>query len=109
MITYTLNQYGLREKDMAYMNQLFQSHPEIEKVILYGSRARKEFRRGSDVDLALMGEQVTFETVSSVLFNLEEESPTLLFFDVLHYDSLKNENLKKEIEEDGDVIYEKVI
>lgn len=58
---------------MAYMDQLFRSHPEIEKVILYGSRARNEFRRGSDVDLALM-------TVSDILFKLEEESPTLLFF-----------------------------
>ena len=109
MITYTLNQYGLSEKDMAYMDQLFRSHPEIEKVMLYGSRARRTFRRGSDVDLALTGQQVTFETVSDILFKLEEESQTLLFFDVLHYDTLKNENLKREIEEDGKVIYEKVI
>lgn len=106
MITYTLNQYGLREKDMQYMYVVFAGIPQIEKVILYGSRAAGAFEKGSDVDLALAGSSITPRHVAMVHNMLENESPTLLWFDVLHYDSIKNEQLKKNIEEEGILIYE---
>ncbi len=107
MITYTTNQYGLRQKDMDYMIRLFVGIPAIEKVLLFGSRAAGNFEKGSDVDLAVVGENVTSREISRLHFLLEEESPTLLGFDVVHYDSLKNESLKREIDENGKVIYQK--
>ena len=97
MITYTLNEFGLRQKDVDYMLQLFKSIPAIEKVILYGSRATGNFEKGSDVDLALVGENVKYGDVAHVHYTLENESPTLLWFDVLHLDRLKNEKLKHQI------------
>jgi uncharacterized protein len=107
MISYTTNQYGLREKDMQYMYRLFESVPEIEKVIIYGSRSTGKFEKGSDVDLAVHGNDVTYSQIAHVHNLLETESPTLLWFDVLHYETLANENLKKRIMEDGTVIYER--
>lgn len=107
MITYTLNKFGLREKDMQYMLQLFKQIPVIEKVILYGSRSTGNFEKGSDVDLAVIGKKVTFTDVAHLHYVLENKSPTLLWFDVLHFDTLKNEKLKKNIIDEGIVIYEK--
>jgi len=107
MITYTLNKFGLREKDMQYMLQLFKQIPAIEKVILYGSRSTGNFEKGSDVDLAVIGEEVRFSDVAHLHRVLENESPTLLWFDVLHFDILSNEKLKKNIIDEGTVIYEK--
>jgi len=107
MITYTLNKFGLREKDMQYMLQLFKQIPAIEKVILYGSRSTGNFEKGSDVDLAVIGKKVTFTDVAHLHNVLENKSPTLLWFDVLHFDTLKNEKLKKNIIDEGIVIYEK--
>jgi len=107
MITYTLNKFGLREKDMQYMLQLFKQIPAIEKVILYGSRSTGNFEKGSDVDLAVIGEEVRFSDVAHLHHVLENESPTLLWFDVLHFDILSNEKLKKNIIDEGTVIYEK--
>lgn len=107
MITYTLNQFGLRDKDMQYMYNLFTGMPQIEKVILYGSRAAGNFEKGSDVDLALAGINITCRHIAHVHDMLENESPTLLWFDVLHYNTLKNEKLKKSIDQEGIVIFER--
>ncbi|MCD4665799.1 MAG: nucleotidyltransferase domain-containing protein [Bacteroidales bacterium] len=104
---YSLNEYGLRQKDMDYMMSLFSSYPDIDKVVLYGSRAIGKFNRGSDVDLALIGKKITYKTRCRINYKLEEESPTLLWFDVLHYDTLMNNKLKHEIDRKGKVIFEK--
>jgi len=107
MIAYTTNTFGLRDKDMHYMHDLFIAFPAIDKVILYGSRARGNFRKGSDVDLAIVGANISFTDISRIHFLLENEGPTPLWFDVLHYDTLKNERLKHFIDQEGIVIYEK--
>ena len=101
----TLNEFGFRKKDMDFMIHLFREHPEIEKVIIYGSRGRGNFEHGSDVDLALEGKEITFETVSLIHMMLEQESPTYLWLDVLHLDSLKNQKLKEQIYKYGKLFF----
>jgi len=101
----SLNEFGFRQKDMDFMIRLFKEHPEIEKVIIYGSRGRGDFEHGSDVDLALEGKEITLETISTIHTKLEEESPTYLWFDVLHFDRLKNMKLKEQIEKYGKVFF----
>ncbi len=108
MITYSLNEYGLREKDMDFMMNLFVQYPEIEKVVLYGSRASGNYDLGSDVDLAIKGKNVKLHEIVRIHDILEEESPIPLWFDVLLYERLKNEKLKKEIDSFGKVIYTKL-
>ena len=105
MITYTTNQFGLRQKDMDYMLRLFASISSIEKVILYGSRATGNFEKGSDIDLAVVSRDFTYADIARIHDTLENESPTLLGFDVLHYNKLENEKLKQQIDINGKVIY----
>jgi predicted nucleotidyltransferase len=105
MITYTTNQFGLREKDMQYLQHIVSSIPAIDKVILYGSRATGNFEKASDIDLALVGENISLHDVAHIHYLLENESPLLLWADVLHYDKLKNEELKKRIDLHGKIIY----
>jgi uncharacterized protein len=102
-----LNEFGFRQKDMDFMIHLFREHPEIEKVIIYGSRGRGDFEHGSDVDLALKGKDISFQTVSMIHTTLEQESPTYLWFDVLHFETIKNFKLKEQIEQYGKIIYQK--
>lgn len=75
---------------------------DITKVILFGSRARGDNRERSDIDLAISGGNV-------VLFSLdiEEEVPTLLFFDVVDLDGPIQPELLDSIRREGVVIYEK--
>jgi predicted nucleotidyltransferase len=107
MITIELNEFGLREKDLEFMFNLFKQHSEIERVLLYGSRAYGNYELGSDVDLALAGKNITPQIVNHIHYILEEESPTPLWFDVVHFNAIKNIKLKEEIDSFGKVIYNK--
>lgn len=75
----------------------------IHKVILFGSRARGTFHRDSDIDLAVCGGNVD-------LFRLavEEETDTLLAYDVVNLDRTSNEELLDVIRKEGVIIYEEV-
>ncbi len=55
------------------MHKLFAQTPSIEKVILYGSRATGNFEKGSDVDLAVVGKDVSFSEITHVHYMLENE------------------------------------
>lgn len=75
----------------------------IEKVILFGSRARGDNRERSDIDLAVSGGNITDFT-----FGIEDEVWTLLMFDVVNLDRPVQPELLAEIDRDGVVLYEKV-
>ena len=75
----------------------------INKVILFGSRAKGTNDARSDIDLAESGGNVI-----DFHLDLEEEAWTLLKFDVINLDKGIDDELKNEIERDGIVIYEKI-
>lgn len=75
----------------------------VEKVVLFGSRARGTNTERSDVDLAVVG-----GNAFNFYEDLEESAHTLLFFDVVNMNKEIDEDLKHEIERDGVVLYEKV-
>jgi predicted nucleotidyltransferase len=46
--------FGIPEKSIGKICGIFAQHPEIDRVILYGSRAKGNFKPGSDIDLTLV-------------------------------------------------------
>ena len=65
--------YGLKESTIQRINAVFTRHPQIQKVVLYGSRAKGSFKNGSDIDLTLQGgESLTPEVLSKILHELDE-------------------------------------
>ena len=75
----------------------------VEKVILFGSRARGTNGERSDIDLAVSG-----GNFGDFCFAMDEQVNTLLMFDVVDLASCKSDELISEIERDGVVLYEKV-
>ena len=75
----------------------------IHKVILFGSRARGTFHRDSDIDLAVSGGNIDFFRLA-----VEEETDTLLAYDVVNLDRTSNEELLDVIRKEGVIIYEEV-
>lgn len=75
----------------------------LNKVILFGSRARGDYKSRSDIDLAVSGGDC-------IRFALEvqEMTSTLLFFDVVNLDGTVQQELLKSIQEEGVCIYEKI-
>lgn len=51
--------YGLNDQTIARLIAVFSACPEIDRVILYGSRAKGNYRPGSDIDLTIVGDAVT--------------------------------------------------
>ena len=82
---------------------LFAQKNGINKVILFGSRARGTHGERSDIDLAVTGGDVL-----NFYYDLEEKAHTLLFFDVVNLDQDISVELQSEIKRDGVVIYEKI-
>ena len=76
---------------------------DIDKVILFGSRARGDYKRTSDIDLAVEGGDV-----ASFSLDVEEETTTLLKFDIVDLGRAIQEELRESIEKEGKIIYEKI-
>ena len=81
-------------------------YPHVEKVILFGSRARGDEKERSDIDLVVVGPEITDREWLEMWFYAEEEAPTLLFIDLLRYESAPK-HLKDSIDNDGVAIYER--
>ena len=74
----------------------------ISKIILFGSRARGTNTERSDIDIAVYGGDF-----DNFYWDVKEKINSLLMFDIVQADSSISDELKKEIEKDGVVIYEK--
>ena len=81
----------------------FAENNSVEKVVLFGSRARGTNTERSDVDLAVYGGDFDL-----FYWNITDNVNSLLSFDVINADKNISDELKKEIARDGIVIYEKV-
>lgn len=98
-----------REEDLEISEKLLEEicslarEYEIEKVILFGSRARGDQKRTSDVDLAVLG-----GNVSGFAAAVEEETSTLLEFDVVNLGGTVQEELLEAIREEGKTLYEEI-
>ncbi len=97
--------FGLRDTDIQYMQTLFSTEPAVEQVWLFGSRAKGNYQPGSNIDLALVGPLITRQVKLRIREIVEEESPIPYFFDVVHWNTLTNENLKREIERTAQPLY----
>ncbi|WP_432404596.1 nucleotidyltransferase domain-containing protein [Wukongibacter sp. M2B1] len=99
--------FGLLDRDMKYILEAIGELEEIESVILFGSRAMGNYKKGSDVDIAVVGKDVKIETISKLSESLNEIYPLPLFFDVINYGEISNDKLKEHIDTYGIEIYER--
>ncbi|MEW5845474.1 MAG: nucleotidyltransferase domain-containing protein [Bacteroidota bacterium] len=50
--------FGISEKSYLLIIDVLKSYPEVEAAIIFGSRAKGNYKNGSDIDLALIGESL---------------------------------------------------
>jgi len=96
-------EFGLPEKTIKLICDLFHRYPEIDEVKVYGSRAMDNYERGSDIDLAFFA--VTGERIAERLHSELDELPTPYLFDVTDYFRLSHLPLKEHIDNYGKTIY----
>lgn len=99
-----MEKFGLSENVLRYLTNLPALHPHIQKIAIYGSRAKGNFHVGSDIDLAIWGPELTWDELARIEAYLHG-LPTLYKYDVTHYDMLNHEGLKSHIDTVGKIIY----
>ena len=99
--------YGLLDRDLKLILEAANKYQQIEAVVLFGSRAMGNYKKGSDVDLAIVGENIDRKILRRISDDLNEEYPLPYFFDVLNYNDISNEALKKHIDSVGESIYKR--
>jgi len=98
--------YGLTEDAIARITVVFAACPEIDRVVLYGSRAKGTQRNGSDIDLTIEGDAVSH----SQLLRMENTLDDLLLpykMDLSLLREIDNPDLLAHIQRVGLVFYEK--
>ena len=93
---------GIREEILWEIQKLAKDCG-LKRVLLFGSRARGDYRKTSDIDLAVSGGD-------AVRFSLEAEEviSTMLFFDVVNLDGPVQKELLESIQREGKILYEEV-
>lgn len=100
-----MEKFGLPEKTINQLLEYFQSKPFIEKVYIYGSRAKGTYQNGSDIDFAIWTDD--HENFLRIWGELDDLS-TPYMFDVTDYKLLMNDKLKNSIIKDGQLFYQKL-
>jgi predicted nucleotidyltransferase len=96
---------GLNENNINIIQDICSKFKSIEKAVLYGSRAKGIQKKFSDIDIALYGDFQGSNPVVSGVLGCLEDSELPYICDVIHYEEIKNPNLKANIDRDGVVIY----
>jgi uncharacterized protein len=96
--------HGLTHITVEKICAIFQRYVEIEKAVLYGSRAKGNFKTGSDIDLTLYGEKLS----PNLLGDIAESLDDLLLpytIDLSIFDTLNHKELREHIERVGVLFY----
>ncbi len=97
--------YGLKKETLKSIQNAIEHVPAIEKVVLYGSRAKGNYRIGSDIDITLFGENLTLDNSVYPLMDLLDELYIPYSFDISIFEHIDNKDLVEHIQRVGKTIY----
>lgn len=100
----TAHPFGLPPAILDKLNSVFAQHNVIDSVVIYGSRAKGNYRTGSDIDLTIKGSEIAFEE----LMQIEDQIDDLMLpytVDLSQYRLLENAELIAHIDRVGVEIY----
>ncbi len=98
--------YGLSDTAIAKIHAVLQKYPQVQRAVLYGSRAKGCYQPGSDVDLTLIGEDLTLD----VLYRIAWELDDLLLpytFDLSIFHHINDPDVIDHIQRVGVVFYDR--
>src|SRR5580693_1134968 len=99
-------EFGLSDIVIERINNVFSKEPKIETVIIFGSRAKGNFKPGSDIDFALKGDGITHNDNLNISRMLDELNLPYLI-DLINYNSITDKDVVEHIDRVGKVFYRK--
>ena len=96
--------YGLEDHVIQKISAVFTLFPDITEVIIYGSRAKGNYRTGSDIDLSLKGNNLNLNLVNQVCLKLDELMLPYTF-DISIFDQIENPDFLDHIKRIGQIFF----
>ena len=101
------NKFGLKQTDLDAVISILEKYSDIESAVIFGSRAKGNYKNGSDVDIALKGQHLNLDTIHQISYWLNEESLMPYKFDILNYHTISSQDLLEHIDRAGIEFYSK--
>ena len=98
-------EFGLPPSTVDTIRQILADVPAVEKAVIYGSRAKGNYRPGSDIDLTLFGDALDLNTLGQIATRLDE-SPIPYQVDLSIFKLIEHEGLREHIERAGQLFYD---
>lgn len=98
--------FGLSQTTIEKIHSVFENHSEIAEVLIYGSRAKGNYREGSDIDISLKGKNLSQAVLSKLHWEIDDLN-TPYFYDISIYHQLTSKDLKVHIDNYGQVFYKR--
>ncbi len=99
--------FGLKDSTIQKISAVLAHYPQVEQAILYGSRAKGNYKNGSDIDMTLRGSE---DLTLHVLYRIMEEIDGLLLpytFDLSLFHNISDPDVIDHIRRVGVLFYEK--
>ena len=96
--------FGLSDTVIKELQDVFRRHANIEKVLIFGSRSKGNYRAGSDINLAVIGKDIDYNLLLSILCEIDDLD-LLYTVDLLDYQKKKGTPIGDHIDRVGQVFY----
>jgi predicted nucleotidyltransferase len=97
--------FGLKKDLTDKIVSLILEYKKLEKIVIYGSRARGDFKKSSDIDIAIFAKDWTSSDTNIVKNTLDDFIKTPLKIDVVNFYRIQKAGLKNKILKEGKVLY----
>jgi uncharacterized protein len=97
--------YGIAERSFCLIVSALRARPEIERAMIFGSRAMGTAKHGSDIDIAIEGANVTRHLADELSLELNERLPIPYYVDVVAYNTTDHPGLREHIATHGHELY----
>ena len=92
--------FGLEQHIIDKLITVFEQHSKVDKALVFGSRAKGNYRPDSDIDIAIKGHGLNTDDIIAMCVAFEEKGITHKI-DLINYQSIKEPDLKEHIDRVG--------
>ena len=101
-----MNIFGLKEEEYQLLKSIFRIYEQVNKVLVYGSRAKGNFNDRSDIDLVITESTIERQLIGQIISEINNSNFPYLV-DIQDFSTLKNNELIEHIKRVGKVFYER--
>lgn len=102
-----MTDFGIDENIINSIKKIFSKYPEIDRACIFGSRARGDYKKTSDIDIVLYGNSLTHTLNTRIFYDLEDLY-IIYKIDLINFNSLKDgDKFKENIINEGVEFYAK--